>query len=79
MDENFRTDRGPDLFVLLHARDIPRSYNASDYVVNLGRLERVSGTQRYRVPEDVDIEAFESAVIWCRRFNVTFGYATFGS
>lgn len=78
LDESFSTDRGPDLFVLLHKQEIPSRYNDEDYV-NLGRLERVSGTQRYLVPDGVDIESFESAVIWCRQFDVTFGYATFGS
>ncbi|MGB7250098.1 MAG: DM13 domain-containing protein, partial [Phormidesmis sp.] len=46
-------------------------------IVNLGRLEKTDGAQRYAIPADVDIEALKSAVIWCRQFDVTFGYATF--
>lgn len=74
LSEDFGTDSGPDLFVLLHRSDVPENYDESDFS-NLGMLEQVSGTQRYLIPEDVDIDDFQSAVIWCRQFNVTFGYA----
>lgn len=76
LDSDFRTDSGPDLLVLLHREGVPTSYADSDYV-NLGQLKRVARTQRYEIPADVDVSAFSSAVIWCREFNVTFGYATF--
>ena len=74
-DGNFQSDDGPDLFVLLHREAVPTAYADSDYT-NLGRLQRVAGTQRYKIPAGVDIDAFSSAVIWCRQFDVTFGYAT---
>lgn len=75
LDEAFRSDSGPDLFVVLHTQAVPESYDSEDYV-NLGRLQSLEGTQRYAIPEDVDIESLKSAVIWCQQFNVTFGYAT---
>ncbi len=74
-DETFKTDNGPDLMVLLHRQTVPKSYSKENYQ-SLGRLEQVSGTQRYRIPADVNPEDFSSVVIWCRKFNVTFGYAT---
>ncbi|MGB3294063.1 MAG: DM13 domain-containing protein [Phormidesmis sp.] len=74
-DSAFRTDSGPDLLVLLHSDAVPDSYSPEDYV-SLGQLQRVAGTQRYAIPADVDISSFQSAVIWCRAFDVTFGYAT---
>ena len=77
LSEEFNTDSGPDLFVLLHRSDSPQSYDESEYV-NLGMLEQVSGTQRYRIPEDINVEDFRSAVIWCRQFDVTFGFAVLG-
>jgi hypothetical protein len=40
-----------------------------------GDLQSTDGSQRYEIPADVDIDAFKSAVIWCRQFNVTFGFA----
>ena len=75
-DANFRSDSGPDLFVLLHREAVPTSYDAANYV-NLGRLQAIDGAQRYAIPADVDIASIKSAVIWCQQFNVTFSYATF--
>ncbi|MGB3571655.1 MAG: DM13 domain-containing protein [Phormidesmis sp.] len=74
-DSAFRSDAGPDLFVLLHTAAVPESYAPQDYV-NLGRLQATEGTQRYAIPADVNIDDLRSAVIWCQEFNVTFGYAT---
>ena len=74
-DESFSSDAGPDLVVLLHEEAVPESYSGDNYV-NLGQIQRTVGPQRYAIPADVDIQAFQSAVIWCREFNVTFGYAT---
>ena len=74
-DSAFRTDAGPDLLVLLHSDAEPETYSPDSYV-SLGQVERVAGMQRYTIPADVDIQAFRSAVIWCREFDVTFGYAT---
>ncbi len=74
-DSAFRSDSGPDLFVLLHTAAVPSAYAPQDYV-NLGRLQATAGRQRYAIPADVDIDDLRSAVIWCQEFNVTFGYAT---
>lgn len=74
-DSAFRSGAGPDLFVLLHAQPVPRSYSPNEYV-NLGPLQQVAGAQRYAIPADVALDSFKSAVIWCRQFDVTFGYAT---
>ncbi|MEM9087613.1 MAG: DM13 domain-containing protein [Cyanobacteria bacterium P01_F01_bin.53] len=75
LDEAFRSDDGPDLFVVLHTQAVPESYSPDDFV-NLGRLQSIEGAQRYAIPAGVDIAALKSAVIWCQQFNVTFGYAT---
>ncbi|NJM99667.1 MAG: DM13 domain-containing protein [Phormidesmis sp. RL_2_1] len=74
-DQDFSSNAGPDLFVLLHTEAVPESYSPENYVI-LGRLASTSGTQRYVIPADVDIRTFQSAVIWCRQFDVTFGFAT---
>ncbi len=74
-DADFRTDAGPDLLVLLHSDAEPETYSSDNYV-SLGQVQRVAGRQRYAIPENVDTQAFQSAVIWCREFDVTFGYAT---
>lgn len=77
-DEAFQTDEGPDVFVLLHRSDKPESYRAEDYV-SLGKLKQFSGTQKYAIPAEINLAEFRSVVIWCKKFNVTFGYAPLSS
>ncbi|MEO1003169.1 MAG: DM13 domain-containing protein [Cyanobacteria bacterium J06638_7] len=83
LDEAFSTSSsGPDLVVALHrSADVigsttPPAFpiNEGDYVV-LARLQSTSGAQSYAVPPEIQTDEFESAVIWCRRFNATFGAA----
>lgn len=71
----FKSDSGPDLYVILHRQGTPKDYKKDNYV-NLGRLQKVAGSQMYEIPADADISTFKSAVIWCRQFNATFGFAT---
>jgi hypothetical protein len=73
-DSSFKSDSGPDLFVLLHRDNSPTSYGKADYF-SLGRLKKVSGQQMYAIPNGVNIAQFKSVVIWCRTFNATFGFA----
>jgi hypothetical protein len=74
LDKEFRSDEGPDVFVLLHREDSPKSYKKSDYI-SLGRLQKVKGKQQYKIPKGVNVTEFKSVVIWCRQFNATFGFA----
>ncbi len=85
--ENFKTSNlGPDLYVILHrsnnvlASTSPPAYplKAADYVI-VSRLQKYSGSQRYLIPENIKLENYQSAVIWCRLFNATFGTAKFSS
>jgi len=78
LDQNFKTDNGPELHVILHRQAKPQIYGLTekDYV-SLGRLQKTSGMQRYAIADNIKIADFASAAIWCRPFNATFGYATF--
>ncbi|MBD2594627.1 electron transfer flavoprotein [Nostoc sp. MBR 210] len=77
-DQNFKTDSGPDLLVILHRQQQPKIYGITEKeYVSLGRLQKTSGSQRYDISENIKIADFASAVIWCRTFNATFGYAAF--
>ena len=74
-DQNFQSDRGPDLKVILHrANSVDLKVEEGDYV-SLGALQSVNGAQRYLIPEDVDLANYQSVAIWCEEFNATFGYA----
>ncbi|MBE9211911.1 DM13 domain-containing protein [Plectonema cf. radiosum LEGE 06105] len=75
-DDQFKSDSGPDLFVILHKDDkLPiTGIKEADYVT-IAPLKSTSGTQKYEIPENVDLANFKSVAVWCRQFNATFGYA----
>lgn len=79
LDSAFTASKlGPDLHVLLDAAaKPPKSYSsttAGSYV-NLGKLEKTEGAQRYPIPDAINLATFKSVSIWCRMANATFGYA----
>lgn len=83
LDQGFKTSNlGPDLVVILHrSSDVlgstqPPAYplKEGDYIL-LAPLQKFSGTQRYAIPAAVNLSEYQSAVIWCRKFNATFGAA----
>jgi hypothetical protein len=75
LDEAFSTATGPDVFIILHRRDrVPVNISEQDYV-NLAPLKSFKGAQRYAIPDNLNLDDYQSVAIWCRKFNVTFGYA----
>lgn len=87
LDETFTTSSsGPDLYIILHRSDnvlattSPPAYpiKETDYVI-VNRLQKYSGSQRYAIPQNIKLENYQSAVIWCRQFNATFGTAKLGN
>jgi Electron transfer DM13 len=84
LNDQFSTSTsGPDLVVALHrsanvvGETTPPAYplKEGEYTV-LAPLKQFSGAQSYEIPSNINLENFQSAVIWCRRFNATFGSAT---
>lgn len=80
--ENFKTDKGPDLFVVLHrSKDVIKNSEAPNHSLVKGEYIMISpltstkGFQRFILPSDFDVDAFQSVAIWCREFNATFGAA----
>jgi len=73
---NFRTNGGPQLELILDRNStVSKSICSRDYVT-LSALKKVNRSQLYRIPNNINLNNFESVAIWCRQFNVTFGYAT---
>ncbi|MBF2083900.1 DM13 domain-containing protein [Thermoleptolyngbya sp. C42_A2020_037] len=73
------TDQALDLHVVLDTdANPPQSYSNLGRFVNLGSLHSTTGSQRYPIPDSVNVSSFKSAVIWCRMANATIGYATLG-
>lgn len=67
--EDFLTINGPDLRIYL-ATDA----TASDFV-DLGPIRGTKGNVNYEVGEDVDLEKYDTVLVWCRAFSVLFSYA----
>lgn len=80
IDSAFSTsDQGPDLHVLLDTSvKPPQMYQNPGSYVNLGKLQKFQGAQRYPIPDAINLSDFKSVVIWCRMANATFGYAALG-
>ncbi|XVQ14289.1 DM13 domain-containing protein [Spirillospora sp. CA-255316] len=74
--EELRTSEGPDVRVYLSTRSAEAVRKGlGNGAVELGRLKGNLGDQNYTVPADTDVSRFRSAVIWCKRFSVSFGAA----
>lgn len=74
-DRAFAVENGPDLKVVLHRQDsVGASIEEGDYVA-IAPLSSFNGTQRYLIPDNLDLDEYSSVAVWCEQFNVTFGYA----
>ena len=72
--ENFETDNGPDLNVYLSNSSADAGNGSfDDDFIDLGDLKGNIGPQNYEIPEDVDLSIYDTVVIWCVRFGVSFG------
>lgn len=87
LSKDFETSSmGPDLVLILHresdviASTEPPAYpiKQGDYVI-ISPLRSFNGTQTYEIPDNVNLNDFQSVAIWCRRFNATFGTASLKS
>ena len=78
--EDFSTTNGPDLFVVLSSSANPDQDGLKNGAyLQLDVLKGNVGNQNYELPTDVDLSQYKSVVIWCRTFNVVFGYAALQS
>lgn len=76
--ENLNVTNGPDLHVILSPHKDPGNQGdvkAPGYI-DLGKLKGNRGNQNYPVPNDVDVAAQGSVVIYCVPFNVIFSVAS---
>lgn len=77
--EDFETSNGPDLLVYLSSKTPAGTddwYGYDQDFVDLGVLKGNVGSQNYKLPADVDLDRYSTAVVWCRRFEVGFAAAT---
>ncbi len=73
--DDFKTVAGPAVEIILHKDGaVPVNIDEEDYVT-IAPIKSFEGTQRYEVPEGIDLNEYASVAVWCQEFNVTFGYA----
>lgn len=66
-----KVDRVPDGWVYLT--------KGADHTsgIELGILKQFKGDVRFPIPGDVDTDAYDSVVIWCKKFDVGIGKGFF--
>ena len=74
--EDFNVTNGPDLHVLLATSPKPTSSSDIGEYVDLGSLKGNIGSQNYEIPADVNLDQYQSIVIYCMPFHVVFSTAT---
>ena len=76
---DFATSNGPDVHVLLVQADdtvLAREIVKGDLDrVELGVLKGNQGDQNYDLPANVDLNKYQSVVVYCERFHAIFGVA----
>lgn len=72
LESDFEVGPGPNYHVYLVAKaPILRSNDLRDTAhIDLGKLRSFRGSQRYPIPEGIDLERYPSVVIWCETFSV---------
>jgi Electron transfer DM13 len=72
LESDFKVGPGPAYHVYLVPRPTIRaSGDVRDTMyVDLGQLRAFEGSQRYPIPDGVDLADFPSVIIWCETFSV---------
>jgi Electron transfer DM13 len=72
LEPDFEVGPGPKYHVYLVPKaNVRREADVkNEMFVDLGRLRAFKGSQRYAIPDGVDVKKYASVVIWCERFGV---------
>lgn len=72
LHEDFEVGPGPDFHVYLVPKVKVRASSdvADTMYVDLGRLRSFKGSQKYPIPAGLDLNKFETVVVWCQQFSV---------
>ena len=72
LEPDFQVGPGPAYHVYLVPKaSIRSSSDMKDVMyVDLGRLRSFEGSQRYQIPDGVNLKDYPSVIIWCQRFSV---------
>jgi len=71
LEPNFKLGPGPKYHVYLVPKKIRSSADVIGWAfIDLSRLRSFEGSQKYPIPEGVDLAQYPSTVIWCKRSDV---------
>jgi hypothetical protein len=72
LESDFEVGPGPAYHVYLVPKPTIRASGdvADTMYVDLGQLRAFKGSQRYAIPDGVDLADYSSVVIWCETFSV---------
>ena len=72
LESDFEVGPGPKYHVyLVPNAKVRREENVNGSMfIDLGRLRAFKGSQRYAIPDGVDLKKYPSVVIWCEQFSV---------
>jgi len=83
LDKDFEVGPGPAFHVYLVPKEQVRQSAdvAQTMFVDLGKLRSFKGSQKYAIPDGVDLKNYPSVVVWCAEFGVLISPAdlAFGS
>lgn len=78
LDEDFKTKSAPDLKLFLSKKqpEAINGRNAIDDSAFLAKLNSTKGAQEYKIPDDVNIEDYNTIILHCQRFSKLWGAST---
>jgi hypothetical protein len=80
LEEDFEVGPGPKFHVYLVPKPMIRRSSdvAGTMFADLGRLRAFKGSQKYAIPNGLDLSKYPSVVIWCAEFDVLIAPADLG-
>jgi len=76
--EDFQSTNGPQLHVFLSKGNPATTFaGVGEDAIDLGPLKGNIGNQNYDIPADVNLDEYQSVVIYCVPFSVVFSSAAF--
>lgn len=78
LEADFKVGPGPKYHVyLVPEKDISPDTEVQDTMyVDLGRLKAFEGSQNYPIPNGINLNNYQSVVIWCEQFDVLISPAS---
>ena len=75
LDDSFKTRRAPDLKLFLSPLEAGsvNAKNATSGSVLIAKLQKAKGAQRYEIPADIDLDAFQTLVLHCEKYTKLWG------